>query len=81
MIDDSFYIKAYVKYRKEIKNINFLVKPISYKRFTLTTQIGGEWVVYCEMLENFSRQLVDDINQLRRHIIKLETWSKVFVLL
>ena len=77
MIDDSFYIKAYVKYRKEIKNINFLVNPISYKRFILPTQISGEWVVYCEMLENFSRQLVDDINQLRRYIIKLEAWSKV----
>ena len=77
IMDDNFYIEAYIKYREKKKDTNFSAKPVPYNWFTLPGTVSQEWFVYCQTLKDLSRQLANDINRLWRNIAKLEAWSKV----
>lgn len=78
-MEDDQYIKAYSLFRSELRKISPQGELITYDWLSLPKNIPGQWMVYFEMLDDYSRELANIINQFLIDIEKLSAWDKVLL--
>ena len=75
-MQDEKLIKIYTQFRNNIKEISLQFAP--YSLFKINNIDAGD-MIYSMFLDEHSRQISNDINLLRRCIVKLQAWKDTIV--
>ena len=78
-MEDDQYVGAYSKFRSELRKITPPGELMAYDWLSRPKRIPGIWMIYFEMVEEYSRELANIINQLLTNIERLCAWEKVIL--
>ncbi len=78
-MEDDQYIKAYSLFRVALKQVPLSGELVTYDWPTMPRKIPVHWMVYFEMLSDYSRELANILNQFLTYIDVLTAWDKVFL--
>jgi hypothetical protein len=78
-MEDDQYISAYSKFRHELGKVGSVGETMPYGWLSLPNPIPGIWMMYFEMVEEYSRELANVINRFLTDIEKLCAWEKVLL--
>lgn len=76
-MDNDQYISAYIKFRGELKKVPSVGEVMPYDWLNLPDPIPGVWMMYFGMVEDYSPELANVINQFLSDIEKLNAWERV----
>ena len=68
---------AYADYRAALDGSGVAKRFMPYRWWTLPNPISGLWLVYSSMLEDYSTDLANVINDLTHHVARLRAWAIV----
>ncbi|MCP2216100.1 hypothetical protein M2226_003643 [Bradyrhizobium elkanii] len=70
-------LSAYSRYLESLESVPFSGRFMPYGWHQLPNALGIEWMAYGQMIDEFSREIANSINNLTNYTHNLKAWDKV----
>ncbi|HUT83047.1 MAG TPA: hypothetical protein VMX95_00230 [Thermodesulfobacteriota bacterium] len=77
-LETKDFINAYIKYREELEKVSIPNPYLDYDKYVITNDgKGKQWAPFYFMAKDFTRELLNSINQFNTYLGRLIAWNQV----